>query len=57
VTVPNPMGCRWCGIDERPHCQQWKSPVGWHKWEQPTLPQIKDRMLERRAERKTRVGP
>jgi hypothetical protein len=48
----NPNGCRWCGIDRRPHFQQWKPPVGWHQWEQPTQQQIKDRMLARRAERK-----
>ncbi|MEU8469556.1 hypothetical protein AB0F30_16810 [Streptomyces sp. NPDC029006] len=47
--APNPMGCRWCGIDQRPHARQWKPPVGWHAWEQPTQQQIKDRMLARRT--------
>jgi len=51
MKTPNPMGCRWCGIDQRPHAQQWKPPVGWHKWEQPTQQQIKERMHARRAAR------
>lgn len=46
--LPNPMGCRWCGLDQRPHFQQWKPPVGWHTWEQPTQQQIKQRMQDRR---------
>lgn len=49
--LPAPFGCRWCGIEKRPHCQQWKAPVGWHKWERPTDEQIKERMLARRASR------
>lgn len=47
--LPNPMGCRWCGIDQRPHARQWKLPVGWHK--QPAQQQIKDRMRARRTAR------
>ena len=46
-----PNGCRWCGIDQRPHAMQWKPPIGWHQWERPTQQQIKERMLARRAER------
>lgn len=46
--IPAPGGCRWCGLDAREHAQQWKPPVGWHKWEPPTLEQRKDRMLARR---------
>ncbi|WP_179255771.1 hypothetical protein [Streptomyces sp. SS07] len=52
MATPNPMGCRWCGIDQREHMQQWKPPAGWHTWSQPTLEQIKDRMRARRANRK-----
>ncbi|SFK75076.1 hypothetical protein [Streptomyces pini] len=49
--LPTPFGCRWCGIEKRPHFQQWKAPVGWHKWERPTDEQIKERLLARRAAR------
>jgi len=49
MTVPNPSGCRWCGLDQRGHARQWKPPVGWHAWEQPTQEQIKERMRARRA--------
>lgn len=55
MAMTNPMGCRWCGLDKRPHMQQWSPPSkggpGWHVWEQPTQQQIKDRMLARRAAR------
>ncbi|MGW2725718.1 hypothetical protein [Streptomyces sp. NPDC001492] len=47
--IPDPMGCQHCGIDQRGHARQYKPPVGWHKWEQPTQEQIKARMLARRA--------
>lgn len=46
-----PSACHWCGIARRDHMQQWKPPVGWHKWEPPTQAQIKARMLARRAAR------
>jgi hypothetical protein len=46
--IPLPSGCRWCGVDEREHMQRFKPPVGWHKWEPPTLDQRKERMLARR---------
>jgi hypothetical protein len=49
--MTNPSGCRWCGIDQRKHARRWKSPAGWHQWEQPTQQQIKDRMNARRTER------
>ncbi|PBC72286.1 MULTISPECIES: hypothetical protein [unclassified Streptomyces] len=49
--MPQPNSCRWCGIDQRQHMQQWKPPVGWHQWEQPTQDQIKARMLARRQQR------
>lgn len=44
-------GCRWCGITRRPHAQQWSGLVGLHKWTAMTLPEIKGRMLARRAAR------
>jgi hypothetical protein len=48
LLFPAPSGCRWCGVDEREHMQRWKLPVGWHKWEAPTLEQRKERMIARR---------
>ncbi|WP_167459218.1 MULTISPECIES: hypothetical protein [Streptomyces] len=51
MTGTNPMGCRWCGIDQRPHAIQYGAN-GPHTWQQPTQQQIKGRMLARRAERK-----
>jgi hypothetical protein len=51
-----PSACRWCGIPEREHCQQWKPPVGWHKHQPPTDAQILARMLARRAARTTTTG-
>lgn len=47
MTIPNPMGCRWCGIDQRGHAIQIGAE-GSHTWEQPTKDQIKQRMLARR---------
>jgi hypothetical protein len=47
----SPDGCRWCGIAQRGHFQQWKPPARWHKWEQPSQEQILARMLARRAAR------
>lgn len=47
--MPNPSGCRHCGIDQREHARRWKPPAGWHQWTAPTQQQIKDRMLARRA--------
>lgn len=49
--TPSPMGCQRCGIDKGVHAIQVGSD-GSHTWEQPTLPQMKGRMLARRAERK-----
>lgn len=49
-----PSSCRWCGIPERQHYQQWKPPVGWHVWTPPTNDQIKARMQARRTNRSTR---
>lgn len=47
-----PSGCRWCGIDQREHARQWKPPVGWHQWTQPTQAMILERMRRRRGNRK-----
>lgn len=51
MTLAAPNGCRHCGIPARQHAQQWKPPVGWHKWEPPTDAQILARMKARRAQR------
>lgn len=48
--VPNPMGCRRCGIDQDVHAIQ-AGRDGSHTWEQPTQQQIKARMLARRGAR------
>lgn len=50
--LPNPDGCRICGIEQRGHAIQVGTD-GSHTWQQPTQSQIKERMLARRAERKT----
>ncbi|MFJ8727677.1 hypothetical protein [Streptomyces sp. NPDC093269] len=50
MKVPNPMGCRQCGIDHRVHAIQAGSG-GTHTWEQPTEQQIKERMQTRRTEK------
>lgn len=57
VRLVEPSACRWCGIPRRQHMQQWKEPVGWHKWEHPTDGQIKQRMLARRHVRLTAPAP
>ena len=54
--VPNPMGCRWCGIDQRGHARQHAASVGWHNWEQPTQEQIKERMRARRTRNQATSG-
>lgn len=51
LLMPAPDGCRWCGLEAREHAQRWKPPVGWHKWEPPTLEQRKERMIARRRNR------
>ncbi|MER8233529.1 hypothetical protein [Streptomyces sp. NPDC094049] len=48
-----PSACRWCGIDQRAHFQQWKPPVGWHTYAPPTQGQIKARVIARRTARTT----
>jgi hypothetical protein len=46
--APNPSGCRWCGVDERPHASRWTRSVGLHRWTPPTRNQRLARMLSRR---------
>lgn len=55
MATPNPMSCRWCGIDQRPHARQWTDEAGMHTWEPPTQEQIKDRMRARRSARTERI--
>lgn len=43
-----PNGCRYCGIEERRHFQQWNPAAGWHTWTVPTNAQRLARMLARR---------
>lgn len=45
-----PMGCRLCGIEQRPHAIQ-AGADGSHTWQKPTQQQIRARMLARRATR------
>jgi hypothetical protein len=49
--LPNPMGCRWCGIDRRGHGRQNWPTGGTHSWQPPTQDQIKQRMQDRRNAR------
>jgi hypothetical protein len=44
-------GCRWCGVQKEPHMQRWTELAGWHTWTELTQPEIKGRMLARRAAR------
>jgi hypothetical protein len=48
--LPDPNGCRLCGIDRRGHAIQ-TSADGSHTWTAPTKDQIKARMMARRAGR------
>lgn len=52
--LPNPDGCRLCGIAERGHAIQ-TGRNGSHTWQQPTQQQIKDRMRARRAAMKEKA--
>lgn len=56
VRLIPPSGCRWCGIERLEHMQRWAELVGWHKWEEPTLDQRKERILARRALRGDATG-
>lgn len=47
--IPNPNGCRWCGVDRDEHLQRWDPTAEWHTWVEPTSAQRKKRMLARRA--------
>jgi len=54
-----PSGCRWCGLDAYGHWSRWSRELserdgnGWHIYVQPTVEQIKARMLNRRTARQT----
>jgi predicted Zn-ribbon and HTH transcriptional regulator len=54
--LPNPNGCRLCGIDQRGHAIQ-TGPDGTHTWQAPTQQQIKDRMRARQAAHCSNCGP
>lgn len=51
--LPNPMGCRQCGIDQRSHAIQ-TGTTGSHIWEQPSQQQIKQRIQDRRETTRAR---
>jgi hypothetical protein len=36
LICPLPMGCRWCGVQERGHAQRWVPSKGWHTYVHPT---------------------
>ncbi len=38
------MGCRWCGVSQREHGQQWVPGKGYHGWVEPTQAQIDARL-------------
>ena len=46
--LPNPNGCRFCGVDRETHLQRWAPGVEWHRWAVPTDEQRKARLLARR---------
>lgn len=50
--IPNPNGCRWCGVDKEDHLQRWDPNVKWHTWVEPTVEQRKKRMHDRQAQRR-----
>jgi hypothetical protein len=49
--IPDPDGCRWCGIAQYGHCRRFRASVGWHTWAEPTDAQRLARMKARRAQR------
>ncbi len=52
-TPPDPSGCRWCGIEERSHGNRFVRGHGLHRWEPPTLAQLRAR-IEWRAKQRMR---
>ncbi|MDG4801742.1 hypothetical protein [Micromonospora sp. WMMD980] len=42
-----PLGCFYCGVEERQHCQLWHPVAGWHGWKEPTRTQIATRLRAR----------
>jgi hypothetical protein len=48
LDVPFPtLGCRWCGVESRPHGHRRGGPVGYHQWAEPTPAQRHARMRAR----------
>lgn len=47
ATAPAAHGCRWCGVEQRDHCQLWVPGHGWHGWTEPTRQQVNARMRTR----------
>jgi hypothetical protein len=48
----DPSACRWCGLSKEGHMSQWKQPVGWHTWTEPTTEQRYAAIRANAAERK-----
>lgn len=46
--LPNPNGCKECGVDKRGHCRIWTEGIGWHNWVEPTDKMRLERMRGRR---------
>lgn len=42
--APMPLGCRWCGVEERDHARRYVPGHSWHSWAHPTGPQISARL-------------
>jgi hypothetical protein len=42
--APLPMGCRYCGADQRTHCKRYVKSVGFHSWTEPTSAQRNARL-------------
>src|SRR4030095_12667401 len=43
-----PGGCRYCGLGLREHGWRWMPSIGWHRFENPTVQMVKERMVQRR---------
>jgi hypothetical protein len=55
--IPDPNGCRWCGIDQLTHYQRHADEAGRHGWIEPSDGQRLQRMRDRRkAQRRARLG-
>jgi hypothetical protein len=47
--LPDPYGCRDCGVPVSEHGRRYHSAVGVHQWQGPRQDQILSRMQARRA--------